>query len=78
MSTDYEIHRIKWDIWAPSAIKTLTYSQESNLLAIGREDGEIEVGISYADNIFLISWLLYKPISSFYPSIIYFIFIYVA
>ena len=41
--TEYDIHRIKWGNWEPCSIKALAYDKHSNLLAIGRENGEIEV-----------------------------------
>ena len=41
--TEYEIHRLKWGNYAPSPIKALAYNKDTNYLAIGRENGEIEV-----------------------------------
>ena len=43
MSTSFDVHRIRWNNWTPSPIKALSFDRSSNLLAVGRESGEIEV-----------------------------------
>ena len=39
----YDVHRLRFGDWMPSAIKSLAADPFSNMIAIGRLDGDIEV-----------------------------------
>ena len=42
--TDFTVHRFRFGNWMPSAVKALAVDQLfSNKVAVGREDGDIEV-----------------------------------
>jgi hypothetical protein len=42
--TDFTVHRLRFGNWLPSAIKSIAVDRKySNKVAVGREDGEIEV-----------------------------------
>jgi hypothetical protein len=40
---EYEAHRLRFADWQPSAIKSICCDAASERLAVGREDGEIEI-----------------------------------
>jgi hypothetical protein len=40
---EVQVHRFRWGHWTPTPIKALTFSNKNSLLAVGRENGEIEV-----------------------------------
>jgi hypothetical protein len=42
-SEEFHVHRLRFCDWTPSAIKSVSCDPFSQRVAIGREDGEIEV-----------------------------------
>ena len=40
---EYTVHRWRFSNWKPSAIKAFAVDDLSNLVAIGREDGNIDI-----------------------------------
>ena len=40
---EVEVHRMKWGVWIPSPIQSLSYDSRSGRLAIGRQDASIEI-----------------------------------
>lgn len=45
MSEELFIHQYKFSDWMPSSIHSITVDKYSSIIAIGRQDGEIEVKI---------------------------------
>lgn len=43
LKMDFSVHRMRFSDWQPSAIKTLASDPFSCNLAVGREDGDIEI-----------------------------------
>lgn len=42
--TDFTVHRLRFGNWMPAAVKAIAVDKKfSNKVAIGREDGDIEV-----------------------------------
>lgn len=43
--TDFTVHRLRFGNWMPAAVKSIAVDRKfSNKVAVGREDGDIEVG----------------------------------
>lgn len=49
--SNFNVHRLRIGDWVPCAIKSIAVDQFSSKIAIGRENGDIEVNKQYLSNI---------------------------